>query len=65
MRIAFAVAETIREAREAPAGIVFAALSHYGCDLQTFDRIIGLLVSAGVVQRTPSHLLRWVEPKAA
>lgn len=57
-----AVADTIKEVGEAPAGVVYSALMQWGCSLQEFEAIIRILVNAGVVTQT-HHVLKWVEPK--
>jgi hypothetical protein len=41
-----AIADSIREAREIPAGHLYAALMHHGCSLATFEQIIGVFTSA-------------------
>ena len=65
MRIAFAVADTIKASGEVPETAVYLPFMHHGCSLESFRQIIGLLIKAGVVERTPSHLLRWTGPAAA
>lgn len=57
-----AVAETIREVGEAPAGVVYMALSQYGCSLSQFEMICAMLTDAKLIRRT-GDLLVWVGPK--
>ena len=59
-----AVADTIRELGEAPAGHVYSELMAYGCTLEQFNGIIGILIRAKLVARDDSHLLRWIGPKS-
>lgn len=60
-----AIAELIRESIEAagpkgmPAGHLYAHLMVTGCDLQTFEALIGTLVRTGRVERD-GDLLRAV-----
>ena len=56
--------ETIREAGEIPAGYLYAAFMGR-MDLVAFEKMMSLIVSTGLVERDPSHLLRWVGPKEA
>ena len=55
----FALAEAIRELGEIPAGHLYARLMNV-MDLNQFDALIDILCQAGVVERTPAHLLRWI-----
>jgi hypothetical protein len=58
LKMVQAIAEAIRELREVPAGHLYAqVLGAMGQD--EFDWIVGRLIGAGLVERTPSHLLRW------
>lgn len=63
VKIAVAVADTIRELGEIPAGTLYAVLmtrmSHHD-----FEQLMGILVSAGLVKRSASHLLTWIGPAA-
>lgn len=56
-----AVAETVREAGEVPAGIVYAALMQQGCTLEQFNRICDQLAKCDLVKRT-GDVLKWVGP---
>ena len=57
-----AIADTIRELGEAPAGTMYAAVMQY-IGLTDFECIVGILVNAGLVERDSSHMLRWVGPR--
>ena len=57
LNILKAVADTIRELGEVPAGHLYANLMGV-MDLQQFDKIIGILVRAGVVKKR-GDLLVW------
>lgn len=63
VRIAQAVAETIRDLREVPSGHLYARLMGV-MTLQQYEQVIDLLIDAHLVERTPSHLLRWIGPAA-
>jgi hypothetical protein len=59
MAIVLAVGETIRDLGEVPSGHLYAQLMGR-FTLGEYEKIIDTLVGAGVVEKTPSHLLRWV-----
>ena len=40
-----AVADAIKGAGQIPAGTLYAALNSKGCDLPTFERIVGMLTN--------------------
>jgi hypothetical protein len=61
MQMTFAVAETIREAGQVPSGTVYAALIGK-VTLEGYQKLIGILKGAGLIQEDASHLLRWVGP---
>ena len=63
VRIAHAVAETIRELREVPSGHLYARLMGV-MDLRQYEQVIDLLIDARLVERAPAHLLRWIGPAA-
>ena len=63
VRVAHAVAETIRELGEVPSGHLYARLMGV-MELRQYEQVIDLLVDARLVERTPSHLLRWIGPAA-
>jgi hypothetical protein len=56
-----AIAETIRELREVPSGVLYAHLMGK-MSLETYQSFIGRLINAGLVEEDQSHLLRWVGP---
>lgn len=59
-----AVADTVREAGETPAGPVYAALMQHGATLQQYERIVGILEGAGLVKVSGGgELLTWIGPK--
>jgi len=55
-----AVAEAIRELKEVPTGHLYAVLCGK-LELQTFQKIIGMLKNAGLVTEA-NHVLTWKEP---
>jgi hypothetical protein len=59
---AVAIADTIRELGEVPAGTLYAALMTR-MSLETFEQFIAILVKADLVKRDGSHLLRWIGPE--
>lgn len=63
VRVAHAVAEAIRALGEVPGGHLCARLMGV-MDLHQFEQVIDLLVEARLVERAPSHLLRWIGPAA-
>lgn len=52
------VADIIQAKREIPAGELYALLMPYGCTLAQYQRIEGVLVGAGVVEKR-NNLLKW------
>lgn len=56
-----AVTEAIREAGEIPEGTLYATLIGK-VDLAGFEKMRDMIVRTGLVERTPSHLLRWIGP---
>ena len=63
VRVAHAIAETIRELGEVPSGHLYARVMGV-MDLRQYEQVIGLLIDARLVERAPSHLLRWIGPAA-
>ena len=63
VRVAHAVAETIRELGQVPSGHLYARLMGV-MELHQYEQVIDLLVDARLVERDRSHLLRWVGPAA-
>ena len=60
-RLTQAMAEAIQELKEVPAGILYAHTMGE-ISLEQFEKMIGLLVNAKLVEREQSHMLRWVGP---
>lgn len=58
---AIAIAEAIQALGEVPAGHLYAHVMGH-MSYEAFERILGALVSAGVVSRK-NHLLTWTGPK--
>ena len=63
VRVAHAIAETIRELGEVPSGHLYARVMGV-MDLRQYEQVISLLIDARLVERAPSHLLRWIGPSA-
>ena len=61
IEIVKAVAETVREVKRAPAGVVYAALMTRGVSLAGFEKIVGILERAEVVRRD-GDVLVWIGP---
>jgi len=59
VRVAEAIADTIREAKEVPSGHLYAVVMSY-TSLDSYHRIIASLVKAGYVEQDPGFVLRWV-----
>jgi len=57
-----AIAECIRELGSVPSGHLYARLMEY-MSIETYEKLIGILVEAGKIKRHPSHLLEWVGHK--
>jgi hypothetical protein len=60
-RIVIAVAETIRECGECPSGTLYAGLIGR-VTLEGYQKILGILKGAGLIEITPGHLVRWTGP---
>lgn len=56
-----AITEAIRGLGEVPSGHLYARLMDK-VDIQTYERIIGVIVGSGLVQKK-GDLLRWVGPE--
>lgn len=52
------VAECIRAAKVIPSGHLYAQLMGYGVGLNTYEKIINVLVKAELVAKT-NHVLAW------
>ena len=63
VRVAHAIAESIRELGEIPSGHLYARLMGIMA-LGQYEQVIDLLIEARLVERAPSHLLRWIGPAA-
>ncbi len=63
VHVAQAVAEAIRDLRQVPSGHLYPRLMGV-MTLQQYEQVIELLVGARLVERAPSHLLRWIGPAA-
>lgn len=61
LEVVFMIGEAIREAKEVPSGKLYAVLMS-ATDLAGFNKAVDMLVGAGVVERAPNNLLRWVGP---
>jgi len=55
-----AVADAIRELGEVPAGHLYGAVMGH-LSFEQFQKVVGLLVKAGLVRREPGDLLVWSE----
>ena len=53
-----AVAEAIRDLGQVPSGHLYARLNAHGMDITTYEKIIGLLVRANVIENR-GDLLVW------
>lgn len=60
-RLVAALAGIIREVGEVPSGVLYAHLQGI-MSVETFQRVIGVLKRAGLVEEN-SNVLKWVEPK--
>ena len=56
-----AISEAIRELGEVPNGVLYAQVMGT-LDLASYNRILGILKGAGVVEER-ANVLRWVGPK--
>jgi hypothetical protein len=63
VRVAHAIAEAIRNLGEVPSGHLYARVMGV-MDLRQYEQVIDLLIDARLVEREPSHLLRWIGPTA-
>jgi hypothetical protein len=63
VRVAHAIAEAIRNLGEVPSGHLYARVMGV-MDLRQYEQVIDLLIDARLVEREPSHLLRWIGPAA-
>ena len=56
----FAIGEVIRELKSIPSGHLYAQLVGK-MDLAEYQAVVAVLVKAGVVTESTSHLLTWVK----
>ena len=61
VRVAHAVAETIRELGAVPSGHLYARIMGV-MELHQYEQVIDLLIDARLIERDRSHLLRWIGP---
>lgn len=54
-----AVADTIRHLRSVPSGRLYASVMGV-LSLDRYEQIVGVLVDAALVERSPNHMLRWI-----
>lgn len=59
--VVVAITEAIREAKEIPAGTLYAVLCDK-VDLAGFERIVGIITGSGMVEKR-GDLLRWIGPE--
>lgn len=60
-QVVFAVAETIREAGQCPSGTIYAALVGR-VTMEGYQKILGILKGAGLINVDPSHMIHWTGP---
>lgn len=63
LNVMIAITDAIREAREIPAGHLYAAVMEH-VDLATFESIVARIVATRIVE-CRGHLLVWVGPAVA
>jgi hypothetical protein len=56
------IADTIREVKEAPSGVLYSALMGH-MSLDQYEQTIRLLVSRNLIKKA-GHLLTWIGPAA-
>lgn len=59
LEVTMLIADAIRELGSVPSGHLYASVMGH-LDLETYNKVIEVLVSAGVV-KVESHLLTWVK----
>jgi len=60
--VTLAVAETIHELGEVPAGHLYAHLMGK-LTLEQFEKIVASLERSGLIKQTSGHTLKWVAPE--
>ncbi len=58
-RMIIAVSETIRECGECPSGVLYAGLMSK-VSLEGYEKILGILTNAGLIEVSKSHLITWI-----
>jgi hypothetical protein len=61
MAVVLAVGEAIRDLGEVPSGHLYAQLMGR-FSLAEYEKIIDTLIGAGLVEKSPMHVLKWVGP---
>lgn len=59
--VILAIAEAIRALGQVPSGHLYARLMSK-LSLNQYERVIGTLINAGLVEQTPASLLIWKGP---
>jgi hypothetical protein len=62
LEILRAVADTIKELKQVPSGILYSQMMEH-MELSTYDKIIGILKGAKLI-REENHMLVWIGPGA-
>lgn len=57
--VLLAVAETVRESKRCPSGVVYAALMGR-ITLSGYEKILGILKRSGLIEETKGHELVWI-----
>jgi hypothetical protein len=57
-----AIADAIRELGTVPAGTIYAVVMGK-ISLEAFEKILGILKGAQLIEQDQSSLLRWIGPK--
>jgi len=61
VEVLHAMAEVVRGLGEVPSGVLYAHCMG-ALTLEQYERAIDILAGAGLVERAPMHVLRWVGP---
>lgn len=61
LKTVLAIAESIRELGSVPSGHLYAHLMG-SLTLESYEKIIQILVNQDLVKKHPSHLLEWIGP---
>lgn len=57
-----AVADAVRELGRVPSGNIYAVVMG-SLSLEQYERVLGILKDAGLIEETAGHELIWIEPK--